>query len=74
MLSSIDDPSALRGLSDESLVEIANDLRQHLIDLGSSIGGHFAGSLGTVELTVALHTVFDTPNDRIVWDVGHQAY
>ncbi len=53
---------------------MARELREHLIALGAEIGGHFAGSLGAVELTVALHTVFDTPNDRIVWDVGHQAY
>ena len=53
---------------------MARELREHLIALGAEIGGHFAGSLGAVELTVALHTVFDTPHDRIVWDVGHQAY
>ncbi len=53
---------------------MARELREHLIALGSEVGGHFAGSLGAVELTVALHAVFDTPHDRIVWDVGHQAY
>jgi 1-deoxy-D-xylulose-5-phosphate synthase len=53
---------------------VARELREHLIALGAEIGGHFAGSLGAVELTVALHAVFDTPHDRIVWDVGHQAY
>ncbi len=74
MLFTIDDPSRLRELPGDALVEVADELRRHLIELGSSIGGHFAGSLGTVELTVALHAVFDTPHDRIVWDVGHQAH
>ena len=74
MLATIDDPSALRGLGEEDLTRVANALRRHLIELGSSVGGHFAGSLGTVELTVALHAIFDTPHDRIVWDVGHQAH
>jgi 1-deoxy-D-xylulose-5-phosphate synthase len=74
MLATIDDPSALRGLGAEELTRVAHALRRHLIELGASVGGHFAGSLGTVELTVALHAVFDTPHDRIVWDVGHQAH
>jgi 1-deoxy-D-xylulose-5-phosphate synthase len=70
----IEDPRALRGLARAQLAQVARELREHLIELGAEIGGHFAGSLGAVELTVALHTVFDTPHDRIVWDVGHQAY
>jgi 1-deoxy-D-xylulose-5-phosphate synthase len=74
MLTAIDDPSKLRELPPSALGDVADALRQHLIELGSSIGGHFAGSLGVVELTVALHAVFDTPHDRIVWDVGHQAH
>ncbi len=74
MLSTIRDPSRLRELPRAALARVAHELRAHLIDVGARAGGHFAGSLGTVELTVALHTVFDTPNDRIVWDVGHQAY
>jgi len=74
MLSTIDDPSILRGLPNSELIDVADALRRHLIELGSGNGGHFAGSLGTVELTVALHAVFDTPHDRIVWDVGHQAH
>jgi 1-deoxy-D-xylulose-5-phosphate synthase len=53
---------------------VSDELRQELIELGAGIGGHFAGSLGTVELTVGLHWVFDTPRDRLIWDVGHQAY
>jgi len=74
VLSAIDDPSTLRSLPDDTLVEVANALRRHLIELGSTVGGHFAASLGAVELTVVLHAVFDTPHDRIVWDVGHQAH
>jgi len=74
MLATIDDPSALRGLDEDDLTRVAAALRRHLIELGSTVGGHFAGSLGTVELTVALHACFDTPHDRIVWDVGHQAH
>jgi len=74
MLSTINDPSSLRELPGEVLVDVADALRCHLIELGSKIGGHFGGSLGVVELTVALHAVFETPHDRIVWDVGHQAH
>ena len=74
MLSTIEDPSTLRELPGDALVDVADALRRHLIELGSNVGGHFAGSLGAVELTVALHAVFDTPHDRIVWDVGHQAH
>ena len=61
-------------MSPQRLAAVAGELREFLIDLGAKIGGHFAGSLGAVELSVALHAVFDTPHDRIVWDVGHQAY
>jgi 1-deoxy-D-xylulose-5-phosphate synthase len=74
MLSTINDPSNLRALPDEMLGDVADSLRRHLIELGSRNGGHFGASLGVVELTVALHAVFDTPHDRIVWDVGHQAH
>ena len=74
MLSTIDDPSNLRALPDEMLGDVADSLRRRLIELGSMNGGHFGASLGVVELTVALHAVFDTPHDRIVWDVGHQAH
>ena len=55
-------------------MRVAGELRSHLVDVGAAIGGHFAGSLGAIELTVALHAVFDTPHDRIVWDIGHQTY
>ena len=74
MLSTINDPSKLREMPDEMLGDVADALRRHLIELGSKNGGHFGGSLGVVELTVALHAIFDTPHDRIVWDVGHQAH
>ena len=70
----VDDPAALRRLPRERLTEVASALRAELIELGASRGGHFAGSLGTVELCVALHYCFDTPRDKVVWDVGHQAY
>ena len=74
LLHSIDEPSALRGLTRAELTQVAAELRDELIELGAAGGGHFAGSLGVVELTVALHTVFETPDDRVIWDVGHQAY
>ena len=74
LLNSISDPEDLRKLSVEQLPEICKELRQDIIKEVSCNPGHFAASLGTVELTVALHYVFNTPYDRIVWDVGHQAY
>lgn len=74
LLNSISTPEDLRQLSVDQLPEICNELRQDIIDEVSCNPGHFAASLGTVELTVALHYVFNTPYDRIVWDVGHQAY
>ena len=74
LLNSISDPEDLRKLSVEQLPEVCKELRQDIIKEVSCNPGHFAASLGTVELTVALHYVFNTPYDRIVWDVGHQAY
>ena len=74
LLDKIDSPADLRGLSLEELEQVCAELRQYIIDVVTRIGGHFGSSLGAVELTVGLHTVFDTPRDRIVWDVGHQAY
>jgi 1-deoxy-D-xylulose-5-phosphate synthase len=67
-------PSDLRKVREEDLVRICGDLRQYIIDTVSVYGGHFGASLGVVELTVALHYVFNTPYDQLVWDVGHQAY
>ena len=74
LLKSIDTPEDLRQLKAEQLPEVCDELRQKIIDELSCNPGHFASSLGVVELTVALHYVFNTPYDRIVWDVGHQAY
>lgn len=74
LLDEIDCPRDLRRLSESSLPEVANELRQYLIQSVSQSGGHFAAGLGVIELTIALHYVFDTPTDRVVWDVGHQAY
>jgi len=74
LLSAIDDPRDLRDLPESRLPAVAEELRAFLVDSVGRTGGHLASSLGTVELTVALHYVFDTPEDRILWDVGHQAY
>lgn len=74
LLNKIDSPDDLRQLPVESLPEVCSELRQKIIDELSRNPGHFGSSLGVVELTVALHYVFNTPYDRIVWDVGHQAY
>jgi len=74
LLASLDDPADLRKLSEEQLSQVADELRAFLIDSVSRTGGHLAAGLGVVELTIALHFVFDTPSDRLIWDVGHQAY
>ncbi|MBI3317544.1 MAG: 1-deoxy-D-xylulose-5-phosphate synthase [Candidatus Omnitrophica bacterium] len=74
LLSSINDPKDLRVLSQESLPQVAQEIRQMIIDKVSKTGGHFAGPLGAVDLVVALHYVFNTPEDQLVWDVGYQAY
>ena len=74
LLDSIDSPDDLKKLGTDRLPQVCSELRQMIIDELSQNPGHFGSSLGTVELTVALHYVFNTPDDRIVWDVGHQAY
>ena len=74
LLSNIDTPADLRRLSETHLPKVCDELRSFIIESLSNNPGHFASSLGTVELTVALHYVMSTPNDKIVWDVGHQAY
>ncbi len=74
ILKTIQSPSDLRKLAPEKLQQVSDELRQYIIDVVSVHGGHFAASLGVVELTVALHYVFNTPYDQLVWDVGHQAY
>lgn len=73
-LGHVDGPADLRGLSIEQLGSLASEIREFLVGIAATKGGHFASSLGTVELTLALHHVYDTPNDLLVWDVGHQAY
>ena len=73
-LQDINSPADLRKLRVEDLQEVADEVRQFIIDTCSRVGGHTGASLGAVELAVAMHYVFDTPNDRLVWDVGHQAY
>jgi 1-deoxy-D-xylulose-5-phosphate synthase len=74
LLDRIDVPADLRRLPEEDLRQVADELRTELIDAVSITGGHFGAGLGVVELTVALHYVFNTPHDRLIWDVGHQAY
>jgi len=74
LLERINDPSDLRRLSPGELTQLARELREFILTSVSSTGGHLSSNLGTVELTIALHYVFDTPRDRIVWDVGHQTY
>lgn len=74
LLALIDEPSQLRQLPQHKLTAFSDELREYLLNSVSQSSGHFASGLGTVELTVALHYVYNTPNDRLVWDVGHQAY
>ena len=74
LLDRVDTPADLRNLSDEQLGQVADELRAETVDAVSTTGGHLGASLGVVELTVALHAVFDAPTDKIIWDVGHQAY
>jgi 1-deoxy-D-xylulose-5-phosphate synthase len=74
LLQNINSPEDLKKLSKEQLHEVCNELRQYIVDIVSVHGGHFGASLGVVELTVALHYIFNTPYDQLVWDIGHQAY
>jgi 1-deoxy-D-xylulose-5-phosphate synthase len=74
LLKTIDDPAQLRALERRQLPQLADELRTYVLESVSKTGGHLSSNLGTVELTIALHYVFDTPEDRIVWDVGHQTY
>lgn len=74
LLADVNKPSDLRQFSENELLQLSDELRNYLIETVSSCGGHFGAGLGTVELTIALHYVFDTPGDRIVWDTGHQTY
>jgi 1-deoxy-D-xylulose-5-phosphate synthase len=74
LLGAIDEPQDLHGLSDAELAQVAQEVREHIIDTVGEIGGHFGANLGTCELAVALHSLLDSPRDKIIWDVGHQAY
>ncbi len=74
LLQDINSPADVRKLPRDLLKPLARELREYLTQTVSISGGHFSAGLGTVELTVALHYVFDTPSDQLVWDVGHQAY
>ena len=74
LLDQVNYPSDLRKLKEEELKQLVKELREELIDVVSTTGGHLGAGLGVVELTIALHYVFDTPKDKLVWDVGHQAY
>jgi 1-deoxy-D-xylulose-5-phosphate synthase len=74
LLDSIDSPDDLKELSDDELQQVAQEVRELIIDTIGEIGGHFGANLGTCELTVALHSLLDSPTDKILWDVGHQAY
>jgi len=74
LLDTIDSPADMKKLSLEELQQLAGEIRQQIIETTSKTGGHLAPSLGAVELAIALHYVFDAPNDKIIWDVGHQAY
>ncbi|MEL4444082.1 1-deoxy-D-xylulose-5-phosphate synthase [Acinetobacter baumannii] len=74
LLDAIDHPQQLRQLEHSQLLQVADELRQYILYAAGQSGGHFGANLGVVELTVALHYCFNTPNDRLVWDVGHQAY
>jgi len=73
LLPNIKSPADIRKFSPKELHQLADEIRFHTIDVVSEIGGHLASTLGVVELTVALHKVFNTPTDKIIWDVGHQA-
>ncbi|HET7730592.1 MAG TPA: 1-deoxy-D-xylulose-5-phosphate synthase [Usitatibacter sp.] len=74
LLETVDDPAALRHLDRKQLLQLATELRAFIVDSVAATGGHLSSNLGTVELTIALHHVFRTPHDRLIWDVGHQTY
>ncbi|MCO6515959.1 MAG: 1-deoxy-D-xylulose-5-phosphate synthase, partial [Snodgrassella sp.] len=74
LLDTIDLPQDVRRLQKNQLPQLANELRAYLLESVSKTGGHFASNLGAVELTVALHYVYQTPQDHLIWDVGHQSY
>ena len=73
-LNEINFPSDIKKLSEDNLQELSEEVRKEMISAVSETGGHLGAGLGVVELTVALHYVFNTPNDKLIWDVGHQTY
>src|SRR5438132_6303482 len=74
VLPRVNEPRDLRDLSKDELLQLCREIREFTVEAVQRTGGHISSSLGTVELTVALHRVFDSPNDKLVWDTGHQAY
>src|SRR5689334_24324756 len=74
LLNRIDRPQDLQALTEEELQQVAQEVREHIIDTVGEIGGHFGANLGACEIAVALHSMLDSPRDKILWDVGHQAY
>src|SRR5690606_21758157 len=74
LLETINDPADIRQFTRPQLQQLADELRAFVLESVAQTGGHLSSNLGTVELTIALHNVFNTPEDRIVWDVGHQTY
>src|SRR5436309_14874458 len=74
VLSRVDSPSDLRALTKDELIQLCAEIREFTVEAVQKTGGHISSSLGTVELSVALHRVFDSPRDKLVWDTGHQAY
>src|SRR5215218_8324296 len=74
LLHRIDGPSDLHALSEDELQQVAQEVREHIIDTVGEVGGHFGANLGACEIAVALHSLLESPKDKIVWDVGHQAY
>src|SRR6266566_9900607 len=74
ILDRIDRPQDLHDLPEDELVQVAQEVREHIIDTIGEIGGHFGANLGACEIAVALHSLLDSPNDKVIWDVGHQAY
>ena len=74
ILDRIDRPQDLQGLSEDELQQVAQEVRELLIDTVGEIGGHFGANLGACEIAVALHSLLDSPRDKVLWDVGHQAY
>ena len=74
MLDTLNFPTDLKNLSHQELITLSNEIRDRLIDITNTVGGHLASNLGVVELTLALHTLFDSPKDKFLWDTSHQTY